>query len=94
MEIVYPCKNTRKCYWLCRECLKGHSHRCSPKCPDYLSIARVKTMPKIVMISRILLAVYYQGSEVQILRPYFLCHLRGEVVSIKPLDRVTKLPRF
>jgi len=42
MDIVYRCKNTRKCYWLCRECLKGHSYGCSPKCPDYLSIAKVK----------------------------------------------------
>jgi len=40
--IVYHGKNTRKCYWLCRKCLKGHEHRCSPKCPDYLSIARAK----------------------------------------------------
>jgi len=42
MTIVYRCKNTRQCYWLCRDCLKGHTHRCSPKCPDYLSIAKVK----------------------------------------------------
>jgi len=46
MDIVYPCKNTRQCYWLCRDCLKGHAHRCSPKCPDYLSIARVKKQSK------------------------------------------------
>ena len=46
MGIVYPCKNTRQCYWLCRDCLKGHAHRCSPKCPDYLSIAKVKKQSK------------------------------------------------
>jgi hypothetical protein len=38
----YRRPNRRKCYWFCRECLKGHTHRCSPKCPDYLSIARAK----------------------------------------------------
>jgi len=43
-SVGYCCKNTRKCYWLCRECLKGHSHRCSPKCPDYLSIAKAKKL--------------------------------------------------
>ena len=46
MDIVYRCANTRKCYWLCRECLKGHTHRCSLKCPDYLSIAKVKRVKK------------------------------------------------
>jgi len=40
-NVVYKCANTRKCYWLCRECLKGHQ-KCSPKCPDYLSVAKVK----------------------------------------------------
>jgi hypothetical protein len=39
---LYRRPNRRKCYWLCRDCLKGHSHRCSPKCPDYLSIAKAK----------------------------------------------------
>ena len=42
MDLVYKCKNTRVCYWLCRDCLKGHSCRCSSKCSDYLSIAKSK----------------------------------------------------
>ena len=42
MEVVYRRTNRRKCYWLCRECLKGHNHRCSPKCSDYLSVARAE----------------------------------------------------
>jgi len=46
MDIVYPCKNTRKCYWLCGECLKGHSRRCSPKCADYLSVARAERIKR------------------------------------------------
>ncbi|MBM3120272.1 MAG: hypothetical protein FJ006_12150 [Chloroflexi bacterium] len=41
VSVTYKCANTRKCYWLCRECLKGYQ-RCSPKCPDYLSVAKVK----------------------------------------------------
>lgn len=40
-NLIYPCPNTRKCYWLCLDCLKGHNH-CSSKCPDYLSRAKVK----------------------------------------------------
>ncbi len=43
--MIYKCKNTRQCYWFCRDCLKGHTH-CSPKCPDYLSIAKVKKQKK------------------------------------------------
>ena len=43
---LYRRPNRRKCYWLCRECLKGHSHRCSPKCPDYLSIARAERIKR------------------------------------------------
>jgi len=39
---LYRCPNRRKCYWFCRECLKGHNQRCSPKCLDYLSIAKAK----------------------------------------------------
>ena len=50
MEIVYKHPNTRKCYWLCMECLKGHTHRCSSKCPDYLSRARVKKLRKLVRV--------------------------------------------
>ena len=45
MSVTYKCANTRKCYWLCRECLKGHQ-KCSPKCPDYLSVAKVKRLAK------------------------------------------------
>ncbi|MBM3120209.1 MAG: hypothetical protein FJ006_11830 [Chloroflexi bacterium] len=41
VSVTYKCANTRRCYWLCRECLKGHG-KCSPRCPDYLSVAKVK----------------------------------------------------
>lgn len=41
--MIYPCANTRKCYWLCRDCLKGHKH-CSSQCLDYLSRAKVKRL--------------------------------------------------
>jgi len=40
MSQIYRQANRRKCYWLCQDCLKGHKHRCSIKCPDYLSVAR------------------------------------------------------
>lgn len=43
MSIKYRCTNTRKCYWLCLDCLRGHS-KCSLNCPGYLSIARVKKL--------------------------------------------------
>ena len=44
--VTYKCANTRKCYWLClKECLKGHD-KCSLRCPDYLSLARVKRLAK------------------------------------------------
>lgn len=43
MSVTYKCANTRKCYWLCPGCLKGHD-RCSGKCPDYLSVAKVKRL--------------------------------------------------
>ena len=45
VSMAYKCANTRKCYWLCRDCLKGHK-QCSPKCPDYLSVAKVKRLAK------------------------------------------------
>lgn len=38
----YKCINTRRCYWMCQGCLRGHQDRCSMKCPDYLSVAKVK----------------------------------------------------
>jgi len=44
-SVVYKCANARKCYWFCRECLKGHQ-RCSLKCPDYLSVAKVKRLAR------------------------------------------------
>ena len=45
VSVVYKCANTRKCYWFCRECLKGHQ-RCSLKCADYLSVAKVKRLAR------------------------------------------------
>jgi len=39
--MLYPHPNRRKCYWLCRDCLKGRS-QCSTKCPDYLSVAQAE----------------------------------------------------
>jgi len=50
MEIVYKYPNTRKCYWLCQDCLKGHAYRCSPKCPDYLSRARAKKLRELARV--------------------------------------------
>ena len=45
-SVVYKCANTRKCYWLClRDCLKERQ-KCSMKCPDYLSVARVKRLAR------------------------------------------------
>jgi hypothetical protein len=46
METLYPYPNTKKCYWHCMECLKGYDHKCSQKCPGYLSTARVKRIRK------------------------------------------------
>jgi hypothetical protein len=43
---LYRRPNRRKCYWLCGECLKGHTHRCSTKCPDYLSVARAERIKR------------------------------------------------
>jgi len=45
-SLTYRCPNSRKCYWLCRDCLKGHS-QCSPKCPDYLSRAKAKKLKEV-----------------------------------------------
>lgn len=44
--VKYKCANTRKCYWLCRGCLKGHN-KCSYKCLDYLSVAVLKRMDRL-----------------------------------------------
>ena len=41
--ITYPLPNHRRCYWLIRDCLKGHETPCKPsKCPDCVSVARAK----------------------------------------------------
>ncbi|MDO8691251.1 MAG: hypothetical protein Q7R39_14790, partial [Dehalococcoidia bacterium] len=41
--ITYPLANRRRCYWLVRDCLKGHETPCKPsKCADYVSVARAK----------------------------------------------------
>gem|GEM_PF-5980335 len=39
--MLYKRPNRRKCYWLCRDCLKGHN-QCSTRCPDYVSVARAE----------------------------------------------------
>ena len=39
--MFYPRPNRRKCYWLCRDCIKGHT-QCSTRCPDYVSVARAE----------------------------------------------------
>ncbi len=44
MSTTYRQPNRRKCYWLCNGCLKGHEHRCSTKCHDYLSVAQAEIM--------------------------------------------------
>jgi hypothetical protein len=44
-EIVYQRPNRRKCYWLLRDCLKGHN-QCSTRCPDYISVARAERIRK------------------------------------------------
>ena len=51
-SIVYRQPNRRKCYWLCKGCLKHHEHGCSTKCPDYLSVAQAKAMIKERMEAR------------------------------------------
>ena len=42
--VVYKCANTRRCYWLCLDCLKGHKQKCSLHCPDYLSVAKARKL--------------------------------------------------
>jgi len=44
MTITYPRPNTRRCYWQCLGCLKGYTHRCSAKCPGYLSVAKARRL--------------------------------------------------
>jgi len=44
-SVIYQRPNRRKCYWLCRDCLKGQS-QCSTKCPDYLSVAEAKRIKR------------------------------------------------
>jgi hypothetical protein len=39
--MFYSRPNRRRCYWLCRDCLKGRS-QCSTKCPDYVSVAQAE----------------------------------------------------
>lgn len=47
MTVIYRRPNTRRCYWQCLGCLKGYSHKCSPKCPGYLSVAQARRMKEV-----------------------------------------------
>ena len=42
--VVYKCAKTRRCYWLCLDCLKGHKQKCTIHCPDDLSIAKARKL--------------------------------------------------